>query len=140
MRFLSESLWVAFGAAIGANARYWIGYWAKANVQSFPWPTLLINFLGSVLLGVFSAAALQRGWGWQGRLFFAVGLCGGFTTFSTFSFEVIDMFYARSWKVAGLYALLSLVLCVAGCFAGGHFGRVAFAQRGPAVKGTNPFR
>ena len=138
MRFIGESLWIAFGAALGANARYWIGFFCKANVQEFPWPTLLINVLGSALLGVFFAAALDRGWGHSARLFFAVGLCGGFTTFSTFSFEVIDTFHRRSWKMAAAYAALSLVLCVAGCLVGGHFGRVLFANRPPASNG-NPF-
>src|SRR5450432_1244079 len=100
MRHLSNSLWIALGAAIGANARYWIGYMCnRAGAPEFPWPTLLINVLGSLLLGMFSAAALERGFGWPSRLFFAVGLCGGFTTFSTFSFEVIDTFFRKGWKV-----------------------------------------
>jgi len=136
MNYLMESLWIAAGAAIGANARYWIGFLTKASTQSFPWPTLLINCLGSALLGAFTAAALAKGWGWQWRLFFAVGLCGGFTTFSTFSFEVIDTFYQRSWRLAGLYAIASLVLCVAFCLIGGHFGRILFVGPGGAA---NPF-
>lgn len=139
MRFLSESLWIGLGAALGANGRYWIGYACKASIQEFPWPTMLINIIGSMMLGFFSAAALERGWGWQGRLFFAVGVCGGFTTFSTFSFEVIDAYFRRSWKMAAVYALLSLVCCVAGCFAGGHFGRLIFANKPPASNGINPF-
>ena len=139
MRFVSESLWIALGAALGANGRYWIGYACKASVQEFPWPTLLINVIGSLLLGAFSAAAIERGWGQPARVFFAVGVCGGFTTFSTFSFEVIDAFYRRSWKLAGAYALLSLVLCVAGCLAGGHFGRLLFANKPPVSNGSNPF-
>ena len=124
MRNLTESLWVGLGAAIGANLRFWIGNFARSSAQAFPWPTLLINVLGSALLGAFAAVALQRGWGWQARGFFAVGLCGGFTTFSTFSFEVLDLMAKRSWKVALGYAVLSLVLCVLGCFVGGHLGRV----------------
>ncbi|MBS1723457.1 MAG: fluoride efflux transporter CrcB [Armatimonadetes bacterium] len=140
MRYVTESLWVAFGAAIGANARYWFSTLARAWAQPFPWPTLLINLVGSVLLGAFSAAALARGWGWQGRLFFAVGLCGGFTTFSTFSFEVLDLMYQRSWKLAGLYAALSLALCVLGCFVGGHFGRLLFSPHPVRIETTNnPF-
>jgi fluoride exporter len=140
MRFLIESLTIAAGAALGANARYWIGALTKASTQSFPWPTMLINILGSALLGAFTAAALLRGWGWQWRLFFAVGLCGGFTTFSTFSYEVIDAFYERSWRVAALYALLSFVLCVAGCLAGGHFTRIALQSSGDSQPSNgNPF-
>lgn len=141
MRYLTESIYVAMGAAIGANARYWIGYFAKAISQPFPWPTLIINILGSMLLGAFSATALLKGWGWQGRLFFAVGICGGFTTFSTFSFEVLDLFYEKSWRMAGLYATVSFVLSVAGCLAGGHFARIYFSQphHVPAENG-NPFK
>lgn len=140
MRYISESLWVAGGAAIGANARYWIGYVTKANTASFPWSTLLINVVGSFLLGAFAAAALMRGWGWQGRLFFAVGLCGGFTTFSTFSFEVLDLFYEKSWRMAALYAILSFVLCVAFCLFGGHIGRAVFGNHdGVSGMSQNPF-
>jgi CrcB protein len=128
MKDFTDSLWVAFGASLGANARYWIGYFCKSNIQEFPWPTLIINVLGSLLLGAFSAAALERGWGWPARLFFAVGVCGGFTTFSTFSFETINL--ARSSiRVAALYVLLSLVLSIGACFAGVHFGRIAFSAK-----------
>ncbi|HVT10776.1 MAG TPA: fluoride efflux transporter CrcB [Fimbriimonadaceae bacterium] len=139
MKFFIESLWIGLGAALGANGRYWIGYLCKASIQEFPWPTMLINIFGSLMLGFFSAVALERGWGWQGRLFFAVGVCGGFTTFSTFSFEVIDAYFRRSWKLAAAYAALSLVLCIAGCFAGGHFGRLMFANKPPKANGVNPF-
>ncbi len=137
MRFFLESWYVAIGAAIGANARYWIGYFCKASTQPFPWPTLLINVLGSAMLGAFTAAALVRGWGTNGRLFFAVGVCGGFTTFSTFSYEVIATYYERSAKSAVLYAALSLVLSVGAAFAGGHFARTALSHP-PATQ--DPFK
>jgi len=119
---------VALGAAIGANARYWFGFLAKASSQPFPWPTLAINVVGSMLLGAFSAAAILRGLDSHWRLFFAVGVCGGFTTFSTFSFEVVDLFYEKSWRMAGVYALLSFVLSVGSCLAGGHIARVFLTQ------------
>ncbi|HVL40297.1 MAG TPA: fluoride efflux transporter CrcB [Fimbriimonadaceae bacterium] len=126
MRFIVESLWVGLGAFIGANARYWFGVLARATHQEFPWPTLTINVLGSAALGVFAAAALERGYPWHIRAFFAIGLCGGFTTFSAFSFEVIDLVYRRSWKLALVYALVSVITCVGGCLLGGHLGRLAF--------------
>lgn len=122
-RPLVDSLFVGIGAAIGANARYWIGYWAKANVQAFPWPTLLINVVGSFALGVFAAFSLAKGWSEQWRLFVAVGLCGGFTTFSTFSYECIALIYERNWRSAAVYAALSLILCLLGTFLGVHLGR-----------------
>ena len=139
--YLMESVYVALGAAIGANARYWIGFLTNASKQPFPWPTLTINVIGSMLLGAFSAVAILRGWGWQGRLFFAVGVCGGFTTFSTFSFEVVDLFYEKSWRIAGLYAFISFVLSVGGCLAGAHFARMMLSQPNHELpKNGNPFR
>ena len=123
MRPLMDSAFVGIGAMIGANARYWIGYFAKSTSLPFPWHTLFINVLGSALLGAFTAAALIKGWGNNHRLFFAVGLCGGFTTFSTFSFEIIDLYYRKSWKMAALYMVLSFVLGVGACFLGGHVAR-----------------
>ena len=136
MKYLSDSLWVALGASLGANARFWIGFICKSNVQEFPWPTLLINVIGSSALGFFSAAALERGWPWSARPFYAVGVCGGFTTFSTFSFEVIDLFFRKSWRAALVYAAISFVLSIAGCLGGGHIGRVLFGQRETP---SNPF-
>jgi CrcB protein len=130
MRHLAESLWIAFGAALGANARYWIGVLLKAPLQNFPWPTLLINCIGSLLLGAFTATALLKGWGPGSavRLFFAVGICGGFTTFSTFSFEVLDQFFEKSWKPATIYAVMSCLLCVLFCLAGAHLARIALGS------------
>jgi CrcB protein len=126
---------VGLGGAIGALGRHGIGTWTKTSLQSFPWPTLLINFVGSAALGVFTAAALARGWGMHERLFFAVGVCGGFTTFSTFSIQVIELVYERSWRSASTYIALSLMLCIGGCFLGGHFGRLLFSKHSPG----NPF-
>lgn len=91
---------------------------------------MAINTAGSILLGLFAAYALERGAPTHTRLFFAVGLCGGFTTFSTFSFEVVDLILERSWKLALLYVLLSLVLCIGGCALGVHLGRIWFALPG----------
>jgi CrcB protein len=125
---LAQSGLVALGAAVGANLRYWIGFFAHASTRDWPWPTLLINVLGSMLLGGFAASALERGWGDGWRLLIAVGLCGGFTTFSTFSFEAIDLILRKNYSVAAQYAAASLILCLAGCWLGGHVARLAFAR------------
>lgn len=135
MNYIQQSLWVGLGAFLGANARYWFGVAARAAQQSFPWPTLAINACGSILLGLFAAYALERGAPSHYRLFFAVGLCGGFTTFSTFSFEVVELVLERSWRPAALYVLLSLVLCIGGCALGVHFGRGWFALPGESSPG-----
>jgi CrcB protein len=138
MRYVSESLWVALGAAIGANLRYWLSVATDAGNQRFPWPTMTINILGSMALGVFSAICLIKGWGGTTRLFFAVGLCGGFTTFSTFSFEVVDAIYERSWRLAIGYAISSVILCVCGCYVGAHVARYLFSKQHTVQQ--NPLR
>ena len=82
--------------------------------------TLLINFLGSVAIGAIveaselAAGALPR----EAVLFLKVGLCGGFTTFSTFSLETLELIEGGQYAIAGAYALASVVLCVAGVLAG----------------------
>jgi CrcB protein len=124
MNPLAQSGLVALGAAIGANMRYWIGYFAHANVRTWPWPTLLINVLGSIVLGAFAVTALERGWGHGWRLLVAVGLCGGFTTFSTFSYETVDLLLQKNYSVAAQYIVGSLVLCITGCWLGGHVARI----------------
>jgi len=82
--------------------------------------TLLINFLGSVAIGAIvetselAAGALSR----EAVLFLKVGLCGGFTTFSTFSLETLELIEGGQYAIAGAYALVSVVLCVAGVLVG----------------------
>jgi CrcB protein len=122
---MRESLYVFLGAGLGGVLRYWVGILCRIQGQAFPWPTLLINVVGSFVLGAFAAAALLRDWPSQSRLFFAVGVCGGFTTFSTFSLEAVRLLNERAWKAAGAYCLLSLVLSVAACFLG-----AGLAERG----------
>ena len=87
--------------------------------------TLLINFLGSVAIGAIveaselAAGALPR----EAVLFLKVGLCGGFTTFSTFSLETLELIEAGQYAIAGAYALVSVVLCVAGVLVGKTLAR-----------------
>src|SRR5687768_17069298 len=124
MSFVSQSLAVAGGAALGANLRYWLGYWiVGARHSVFPWHTLLINVTGSLALGIVMAYALGRGWSEGWRLFAAVGVCGGYTTFSTYSAEVITLFEEGQPYLAIAYALGSNFASVMACFAGVHFTR-----------------
>jgi fluoride exporter len=128
MNALTQSGLVALGAAVGANLRYWIGYAVRANMQAWPWPTLLINVLGSIVLGAFAVTALEKGWGEGWRLLVAVGICGGFTTFSTFSFEAVDLLLRKNYATAAQYMIASVVLCIAGCWLGGHFARLTLSK------------
>ena len=117
---------IAVGAAIGANARYWIGYWVTGKLgPAFPYSTLGINVAGSLILGAFLSAAMATGLSHQWRLFVAVGLCGGFTTFSAFSADTVILIEEGAYVPAFLYVLGSCVLSIAGCFAGAHLVRSA---------------
>lgn len=116
-------LCVGAGGALGAIGRYGLGLIPLA--PELPLMTLLINFLGSVAIGAIveaaelASGALPR----EAVLFLKVGLCGGFTTFSTFSLETLDLIEGGNYAIAGAYALASVVLCVAGVLAGKMLAR-----------------
>ncbi len=106
-------LCVGAGGALGAVGRYGLGLIPLGT--EWPLMTLLINFVGSVAIGaIVEVAALPR----EAVLFLKVGLCGGFTTFSTFSLETLELMESGQWIAAGGYALASVALCVAGVLAG----------------------
>ncbi|GAA4051514.1 fluoride efflux transporter CrcB [Parerythrobacter jejuensis] len=116
---------VALGGAIGAVLRYQLGRqmtgWMGAPAMSvFPWATLAVNALGSVMMGLlagwlirFSPEGTE-----QFRLFLGVGVLGGFTTFSAFSLELVLMVQRGQLAFAALYLILSISLCVSGLFFG----------------------
>ncbi|MBP7692314.1 MAG: fluoride efflux transporter CrcB [Anaerolineales bacterium] len=104
---MEKTLWISLGAVIGANARYWLGGWAAEKWgPAFPYGTLLINLTGSLLLGVFLTWATQRALvDPRYRLLIAVGFCGSYTTFSTYTYESLNLMLTGSWG-AGLLNLL----------------------------------
>ncbi len=100
---------IGLGGAIGANARYWLGLWFRAQpwAAEFPWGTLVINVSGSLVLGL--VAALFKDRGGPAYLLLGTGFCGGYTTFSTFSLEVAEAIQKGRWDLALLYAGSSVV-------------------------------
>jgi fluoride exporter len=111
---VTKLLWIAGGGAIGAVARYLVGGLAMRLLGAgFPWGTLCVNATGSLLIG-FLAAALEDLPVSQGvRLCVLTGLLGAFTTFSTFSFETVEMLRERQWLLAGVNVIGSCVLGIA---------------------------
>ena len=113
-------LWVALGGGLGAAARYAIGAWMVPRFgATFPLHTLLINVTGSLLIGALLPLLVDRpqidpAW----RLFLVVGFLGGYTTFSSYSFELISLARAGSWSAAALYLLASNALSLAACALG----------------------
>lgn len=118
-------LFVAAGGALGSTLRYWLsGLVASAVGQTFPWGTLLINVTGSFAIGLFGTLTAPDGRVFvsgEWRQFFMVGICGGYTTFSSFSLQTLNLAQDGEWLWAGLNIVLSVVLCLLGVWLG-HSG------------------
>lgn len=120
-------LYVFFGGGLGAMARYGLSLALPRGPGGFPYATLCVNILGSFLIGLLLAQAMSQATSQatsqmlarpEARLFLAVGLLGGFTTFSALSFEVIQLFQARAVTQAVAYVLMSIVLGLGACWLG----------------------
>lgn len=118
---------VAFGGAIGASARYLTGVASMRLIgQGFPWATLIVNILGSFLMGVLVVVLAEKG-GTKLAPFLMVGLLGGFTTFSAFSLDALTLFErGQVWAAAG-YVIGSVVLSLAAIALGIALSRGTFA-------------
>lgn len=120
-------LLVMLGGALGSALRYGLGAWVQALAgPGFPWSTFLVNTSGSFLIGVVLRLSLEGGLSAEARLFLAVGLLGGYTTFSTFSWETLTLLQGGEWLRAWGYVLGSVLLgfaaVLAGYWLGGRLG------------------
>jgi CrcB protein len=114
--------WVAIGGALGSVLRFWFSVVAARHFgESFPWGTVLVNISGSVVIGLFAALTGPEG-KWVAstnlRYFVMVGICGGYTTFSSFSLQTLNLIRDRQLMYAGANILLSVVLCLIGVWLG----------------------
>ena len=115
--------WIALGGALGSASRFWLNGVVSQRYDTFPAGTLAINVLGSFVIGVFGALTLPEGkMSSEGRAlatqFVMIGLCGGFTTFSSFSLQTLNLLREREWLFAGGNVLLSVVLCLVATWLG----------------------
>lgn len=122
---MRAALGVAMGGALGSLARYvvsiYVGRWLGSG---FPWATLVINITGSFLIGALvETLALRWDTSQAMRAFLVVGLCGGYTTFSTFSLDVAVQLGRGATVAAALYVIASLTLSVAALYAAMHLMR-----------------
>jgi CrcB protein len=111
-------LLIGLGAAIGGVLRFWLSnYTYKFLPETFPYGTLFVNVSGSFILGLiifyFSEKELLSA---QLRIFLAIGFCGGFTTFSTFSLETINLLRESQYWFSFLNIILNLFLCLLGMY------------------------
>ena len=115
---LQGFLLVFLGAGLGGMARHGVGVAALRLGSSFPYGTLAINVLGSILMGLFTGWFALRGGSQALRLFIATGVLGGFTTFSSYSLEAVLLLERGETGAALAYILGSMVLGLAGLFLG----------------------
>lgn len=114
-------LWyIAAGSAIGGVSRYLLGGWLQRQTAgTFPIGTLVINITGSFLLGLILRYAVETPTLTpEARAFLTIGFCGGYTTFSTFSYETVALMEDGQWPRAALYVALSVSLSVLAAFLG----------------------
>jgi CrcB protein len=118
--------WVALGSALGGLARYWL---VLATFPLFgpvfPWATVLINVLGSFVIGLFGALTMEGRWAVPAeiRAFVMVGLCGGFTTFSAFSLQTLELLQKGRVELALANIGVSVLLCLGAVTLGYWLGR-----------------
>jgi CrcB protein len=117
---IKNILLVGLGGGLGSMARYLCQRWFSENYpQPFPWGTFVVNLTGCFLIGVIYAVSERSTFlSPQARLFLAAGFCGGFTTFSTFAFENMNMLRSGDTFYFLLYTIGSVVLGIIGVFAG----------------------
>ena len=123
-------LWIGLGGALGSISRAWLAVAvARFTGPQFPWGTILINILGSFIIGYFGTLTASSGrlpMSMDVRAFMMIGICGGFTTFSSFSLQTLDLM--RDGRIGQALANigLSVVLCLL-AVAAGHYWAAAIA-------------
>ena len=123
---LAIPFWVAIGAALGGVARYGLsGLIAHGFGETFPWGTLVVNVIGSFLIGVIAVVTGPDGRllvGTAARQFMMVGVLGGFTTFSSFSLQTLTLIQDGEWLYAAGNVLSSVLFCLAAVWLGAIAG------------------
>jgi CrcB protein len=129
---MNAYLWIGLGSALGGMARYLCtGLAARFIGDTFPWGTMIVNVVGSSFIGLFATFT-----GPDGRFLIAptvrqfvmVGICGGFTTFSSFSLETLNLARDGQWIKVAANVLGSVVLCLIGVWLG-HAAATALNER-----------
>jgi fluoride exporter len=119
---MAAYLWIAVASALGGVARYWCsGAAARLIGETFPWGTIIVNIVGSFIIGFFATLT-----GPDGRIFadtltrqfVMIGFCGGYTTFSSFSLQTLALVQDGEWVLASANIALSVIACLLAVWAG----------------------
>jgi len=131
---LASSIWVAVGGAIGSLGRFWLANLFAAVIDSrFPWATVVTNITGSFVIGLVAGLVGPDGRPLASpatREFVMIGICGGYTTFSAFSLQTLQLAQAGDWLRAGVNVVASVVLCLLAVWLG-HLAAVALGPFKP---------
>ena len=123
---MTSYLWIGLGGALGSMARHWSnGLIMRLAGAGFPWGTLVINVLGSFIIGLAAATMSAEGRFATGdvpRQFLMVGICGGYTTFSAFSLQTLALVQGGQFGAAAGNVVLSVGLCMIAVWAGYALG------------------
>ena len=119
---MATYFWIAVGSALGGVARYWCsGVTARLIGETFPWGTIVVNVIGSFIIGFFGTLTGPDGRVFASsttRQFVMIGICGGYTTFSSFSLQTLNLMNDGEWLYAGANITLSVILCLIAVWAG----------------------
>jgi CrcB protein len=119
---MATYFWIAVGSALGGVSRYWCsGVAARLIGETFPWGTFIVNVTGSFIIGFFATLTGPDGRVYVGtvpRQFVMIGFCGGYTTFSSFSLQTLNLMSDGEWLRAGANIGLSVVCCLFAVWAG----------------------
>jgi fluoride exporter len=111
-----EVILVFIGGMIGSMLRYWWSGWVASHVgETFPYGTLVVNLAGSFVIGLVAGYVVRLGglaWGQWVREFMAVGICGGLTTFSSFSLQTFNLILSKRWTAAVINIVISTAACL----------------------------
>lgn len=120
-----EIIYIFLGGGTGSVLRYCIQLLMHERIMpySFPWATFTVNLLGSFLIGLFYALSERFNLSFEVRLLLTTGLCGGFTTFSTFSNDGMNLLKGEFYGTFILYTLLNIVIGLVAVMAGGYIGK-----------------
>jgi fluoride exporter len=125
---------VALGSAVGGVTRYWASDVVANRIgQIFPWNTLFVNVTGSFVIGFLAGLTVPEG-RWflsaSARNLLMIGFCGGYTTFSSFSLQTLNLLKEKEWLYAGGNAVLSVVLCLVSVWLGHALAEVIGTLKG----------
>jgi len=114
-------IFVGLGGGLGAITRYALGNLITSKTKSFfPFGTFFINLTGSIILGLVNSLYLKHAISTNLWLFIGIGFLGGYTTFSTFGYETIQLIIAKKFNIALYYVLLSTITSICGAYIGYH--------------------